>query len=1121
LTSSSFLGVNESLTTSFLATGAKKRKRYTEDGRLCATAYVQDGQTFFDCTPSRSPDGQMKNKEWCYVDAKERGEKPWNYCKPIMDYDKLREANQEEMKTISVEMRKTESEVSTNIVPSQQALDNLKKTKQGQAEIDSKINKLVKEISTLEVNMKNLFSIKEVWSKEEEKAVLAATEARVRKDKAKEEQENTPPTKMEITDDTLQKENANDKCVINPFYQEKIKEISYDCAGKLLYEEDSIGDGLNGQYYDNEFLIGDYKEQIDSVIDFDWSGTSPLEGLSAAAFSVKWSGFIYIPITSKYVFSVQCDDGAIISINDKIILSHNFIVGEKESKDRVDRWFTDESNKRKNPAKNFSKGLSDPIILIGGSKYRIVVSYSHTIHNNFQEDDQAFFNLSWSNDEWEDAVIPQAYLYSENSYSPLKISGISSELAIIRKLYENDLAFKNSDEYILQDIPNDYRGSNSLKLNTKYMGNDLTFVINIPIYVYIGSLDFYPHPLPDNFEDTNQTMSLLHVNKSFAVAGSKMIYADRSGVIKIFRKKFEAGKVNIKLDKKNINEKGIPMIVFFGSDATIATPITCGGEDFLISKPGSDHFKSCSSSSQFNTDYKCEYALNDKNVKDGPGNAWATKGEGVNSWLEVNFTSLYEILRIDFFNRRNPAERNQEIEIEFSNGTIEQFKLKNIDTIQTIKFEDSIRSTSIKFKITKVYGTINNGGAFRVYGVKCTDPDALKKSEDKNPKLQPLFKIEDKSLITLNCSDSLINSKKFNSVIKKPGSEVEVFCPEWCSLSNYNIYGDDNYSKDSVICKAAAHSLGLNGKEGKVKIIFGAGLKSYKSQNKNGIVSKSKGKSDFSIKFMNVNKNDDIILDKGNRVDYKDNKGKWKKAMIDNIKDIKDSKVLVLSIEDGEPGIKPVELTYPNDRISPCGEHTKGRDCNSSRKKPSNNPIKIRFAPKGEKTEGDYLWDRGAILGKDGPFGWSMDMISKIKTRSTGTNPLHKYIAEFNPSSKSRWCTKESSDVMCDNVTWSVRAGLGKFNVKVHVGDSQDNVRIDLKINDIYLIRGKTVGKGDLKVFEGNFESVNEFLTLNSECEEDCDYAMAKINMIEIYPYLEEDETPIIKETPEKFRYMW
>ena len=44
---------------------SSKKKRYTEDGRVCARAFMQEGKTYTDCTSSRSPDGQMKQKEWC------------------------------------------------------------------------------------------------------------------------------------------------------------------------------------------------------------------------------------------------------------------------------------------------------------------------------------------------------------------------------------------------------------------------------------------------------------------------------------------------------------------------------------------------------------------------------------------------------------------------------------------------------------------------------------------------------------------------------------------------------------------------------------------------------------------------------------------------------------------------------------------------------------------------------------------------------------------------------------------------------------------------------------------------------------------------------------------------
>ena len=79
-----------------------RKKRTTQDGRTCSQAFVQDGKTYFDCTNARSPDGQMKNKEWCYVDLSQQGAKKWDYCKPIMDYDKVRAANVLSLKEITI-----------------------------------------------------------------------------------------------------------------------------------------------------------------------------------------------------------------------------------------------------------------------------------------------------------------------------------------------------------------------------------------------------------------------------------------------------------------------------------------------------------------------------------------------------------------------------------------------------------------------------------------------------------------------------------------------------------------------------------------------------------------------------------------------------------------------------------------------------------------------------------------------------------------------------------------------------------------------------------------------------------------------------------------------------------
>ena len=172
LNANELLHLETSLKEMFLAQlQSRKRKRYTQDGRLCASAFVQDGKTYFDCTSTRSPDGEMKNKEWCYVDPEAKGTKIWDYCKPIMDYDKVREANQKCLKEITVACRKTNAEIEQYITPAQNSIDELKRVKDGQEDIDNKVSLLIREISTINNNLANLYSIKTQWENEENKII--------------------------------------------------------------------------------------------------------------------------------------------------------------------------------------------------------------------------------------------------------------------------------------------------------------------------------------------------------------------------------------------------------------------------------------------------------------------------------------------------------------------------------------------------------------------------------------------------------------------------------------------------------------------------------------------------------------------------------------------------------------------------------------------------------------------------------------------------------------------------------------------------------------------------------------------------------------------------------------
>jgi hypothetical protein len=93
-------------------------------------------------------------------------------------------------------------------------------------------------------------------------------------------------------------------------------------------------------------------------------------------------------------------------------------------------------------------------------------------------------------------------------------------------------------------------------------------------------------------------------------------------------------------------------------------------------------------------------------------------------------------------------------------------------------------------------------------------------------------------------------------------------------------------------------------------------------------------------------------------------------------------------------------------------------------------------------------------------------------------------------------------------VTFTVKAGAGRFFVRLYIGDPDNASKIDLKVNDKMFVNNQKIGAGKLKLFEGVVEAKNEYLTIESNCQENCEYAMAKLNALEIIPYKEKPNLP-------------
>jgi len=76
------------------------------------------------------------------------------------------------------------------------------------------------------------------------------------------------------------------------------------------YEAERPGDGLFAFYYDNEAFDGEPKKvKFEEPIDLSLKNESPIDGINMNNFSIKWIGFIKIPMTGKYTFYSKADDG--------------------------------------------------------------------------------------------------------------------------------------------------------------------------------------------------------------------------------------------------------------------------------------------------------------------------------------------------------------------------------------------------------------------------------------------------------------------------------------------------------------------------------------------------------------------------------------------------------------------------------------------------------------------------------------------------------------------------------------------------------------------------------------------------------------------------------------------
>ncbi|OGX82198.1 hypothetical protein BEN49_14330 [Hymenobacter coccineus] len=81
-----------------------------------------------------------------------------------------------------------------------------------------------------------------------------------------------------------------------------------------------LSPGLRGDYYEGlnfEHLV---RTQRDARLDFDWHEQSPVPGVPATSFTVRWTGWLVPPVTGRYVLHLTVDDGVRLWLDQRLLL---------------------------------------------------------------------------------------------------------------------------------------------------------------------------------------------------------------------------------------------------------------------------------------------------------------------------------------------------------------------------------------------------------------------------------------------------------------------------------------------------------------------------------------------------------------------------------------------------------------------------------------------------------------------------------------------------------------------------------------------------------------------------------------------------------------------------------
>lgn len=1014
----------------------RQQHRRTLDGRLCATAFLHDDQTYTDCTSATSPDG-TSGREWCYVEVQllGKGSRDWDYCANAVNYDKVRLHAKKvfEDKSIEADRLKERLHVLNSRVHSMlQKYDSVCGEKHQL--ISSKIGKIKQWVQT------GVESLRKI-------------------------EENA--TDLDATRNIIDKVQVEIKRENNGFI-----DVEKNCENFDGYEKEPHSDGFKVSYFNNPFLEGiPVESKMEKKINFSYSNRGPSDMISPYRYSIRYEGYLMIPHSGMYIFTVETNCYARLLLNGKVVLTHGFLEsGRNKSGAGMEKTqtFSRGNHSSLDPHGGISTlvemndepsnvvKVSNPIELVGGEKSRFILEVSHSSHLKYENGNfmygpgvsakessslvegtpnverpaSASFTLLWQSSRIDKQPIQSSYLFQDNVVPPVRFSALDANLFDVGVVDKQEEVFMDDGNWVISSVPNKYLGLHLLKTNSRFQFSHFSVSMNTGCNLYICAPVGEVFPLSPSKDgttwkafDTDDKIELVHsVTKEKKIYKLKFIPLRNQAILRI----------DVLV--------GVPFWII--SENRKILPTICTGDEEVLSNPQNEAFKECTSSSSLSPQFDCLAGLSTYH-RDKKNQTWKTSKGSIGQFIKIYFKKPVQINKFKFKPMDDILSWPSELALHFDDDEEVVLPILHTHSMEqnTTRLEHPVITTSVRIEVRDMFerGNENTGGSFEVIGSTCNI-------------LEDDYMVHHAVLDISQC-DSTLNS--FPDVIPlMKGNKLLAICHDNC-LENSDkevIYGSELYSTDSAICKTAIHAgVCKKGEKNSCRflIVVTGGQTNFVGTLQNNVISLSRSSnSNFSFSLSSV-----------------------------------------FTTQGGSQGSYRVTTPSSYSVVFKSNEH---------------------FNPPNK-----FLIDSGREFTNYGniSYGWKKAISSSVNSTSPplaesvflkGNSPFNGLYSggiEFPHASASQNCI---SEVDCQANFWKFQMHEnGTYSVQVLVGNktSPDKQKAFLEVNGIPIIKGVDLAPDEVFVATESFLVTNRSLVFTSTClggETICSRAQVSVLAVQI-----------------------